>query len=229
MIASRLATVRARIDDACRAVGRDCADVTLIAVSKGHPAESIAAAYDAGQRVFGESYPGEYRAKVEQLAGLQIQWHFIGHAQRNKIKWVVGPSAMVHSLDDLAGIAAFNRRAELRGVVQDVLLQVNLGEEPSKRGCRDDEVADRAAAIDAAAHLRLRGLMTLPPPGIDPTPHFARLRALRDRLPEPARCDILSMGMSGDFAAAIAAGATHLRVGTAIFGPRPTPQQGPDT
>ena len=223
-IAARLSRVRAGIDAACRERGRDPAEVTLVAVSKTHSAAAIRAAWDAGQRVFGESYPKEFRDKRGQLADLPIRWHFIGHAQRNKVKWVAGHAELCHSVGDPAGIAEFERRCALSGAGQDVLLQVNLLGEASKRGCPPGDVDTLVGLLADAPHLRLRGLMTMPPAGVDPSPLFAELAALKTRLQagNPA-IDTLSMGMTGDFAQAIAAGATHVRVGTAIFGARSYP------
>lgn len=220
-IAERLATVRADVAAACVAAGRDPAEVTLVAVSKGHPAAAIEAAFAAGQVVFGESYPLEFRNKTRQLAHLPLRWHFVGHVQRNKAKWVIGQAELLHSVSDLAGIQAFERRAEVVSWQQDVLLQVNLSGEESKRGCTRVEAPTLVEAVDASEHLRLRGLMTLPPAAGDPAPYFAQLVALRAALPRPERLDVMSMGMTADFREAIAQGATHVRVGTAIFGPRP--------
>ncbi len=237
-IADRLARVRSEIYDACVCCGRDPGSVTLVAVSKAHPAAAIRQAFEAGQRVFGESYPLEFRDKCAELADLAVHWHFVGHIQRNKMKVVAGRTELVHSLSNEAGIAAFDRRIAALdkqayamefdlenhppGVsIADVLLQVNLSGETTKRGCTEAEVDGLVAQIAASEHLRLRGMMTLPPPDEPARPYFARLRALRDRLAEadPA-IDVLSMGMTADFRDAIAEGATHIRIGTAIFGPR---------
>ena len=146
-IADRLHAVRQQIAAACVAVGRDPAEVTLIAVSKHHEAAAIRAAWAAGQRAFGESYPAEFRDKRSALCDLPIDWHFVGHAQRNKIKWVAGAAGLVHSVHDQAGIEAFAKRAQSQNLVQDVLLQVNIGEEASKRGCRPEDAPTLAAQI----------------------------------------------------------------------------------
>ena len=224
-IAERLATVRADIEVACRVANRSPNNVTLIAVSKGHPAAAIRQAYEAGQRVFGENYPAEFRDKAAALADLDITWHFIGHCQRNKIKWVAPHADAVHTLHDTAGIQAWQKRASSLDKTLDVLLQVNIANEASKRGCTTEDAPELAALIRAQPHLRLRGLMTLPPAHLDPSPYFRALSDLQSRLDrqpglERPALDMLSIGMSGDFPIAIAHGATHVRVGTAIFGPR---------
>lgn len=230
-IATRLAAARAGIAAACARAGRDEGAVTLIAVSKHQPEAAIRAAYAAGQRDFGESYAKEFRDKRAALSDLtDLRWHFIGHLQRNKIKWVVGQAHLHHAVDDMIGLDEITRRAYALGVTQDVLLQVNLAAEPSKRGCREAEIDTFAAVLLRSPGVRWRGLMTLPPAGEDPTPWFEQLATWQRRLQvtyaaELARqgsaLDVLSMGMSADYPAAILAGATHVRIGTAIFGPRP--------
>ncbi|HAN31046.1 MAG TPA: YggS family pyridoxal phosphate-dependent enzyme [Myxococcales bacterium] len=225
-IQRRLGVVRNAVRRA--AAGR--ADVTLIAVSKGHVSHAIRAAYEAGQRDFGESYPQEWRTKSQELADLsELRWHFIGHLQRNKTQWVAGQVALHHAVNSLAGLETLARRSSQSGRIQDVLLQVNLAAEATKRGCAPDEIDTYAQALLGAPGLRWRGLMTLPPQDGSARVWFGRLRDLRDRLRSEhqsalhaADCslDLLSMGMSGDFREAIEEGATHVRVGTAIFGPR---------
>ena len=224
----RLAAVKAQIAAACG----DRAPPTLIAVSKGHPAEAIRVAYEAGHRDFGESYPQEWRRKASALEDLPaLRWHFIGHLQRNKTQWVMGKVALHHTVNSMPGLDELARRAWSSGCEQDVLLQVNLSGEASKRGCAPEEAAAFAQVLTRAPGLRWRGLMTLPPQDDDPRRWFRQLRELRDKLAvdfasdlkrSGASLELLSMGMSGDFEHAIAEGATHLRVGTAIFGPRPT-------
>lgn len=220
-IAWRLTEVRAAVANACRAAGRDPASVTLIAVSKKHPTSAIREAFAAGQRVFGESYAAELRAKQDELADLAIEWHFVGHLQRNKMRKMVGKSALLHGIDDEPGIEELQRRCAANAVTQDVLLQVNLSGEPSKNGCTEDEIDHLVDVLSMQDDVHLRGLMTMPAPGVDARPTFARLRAIRDRLQrtDPAIAQ-LSMGMTGDFPAAIEQGATHVRIGTAIFGAR---------
>jgi len=229
-IATRWAEVRARVDAACRAAGRDPAEVTVVAVSKLHPTTAIAAAVAAGVRDLGENYAQELVAKQAELPALDptaVRWHFIGRLQRNKAKLVAGKVALVHAVDSIELGAELGKRAAASGAVQPVLIAVNLGGEASKSGV---EAADVAALVDGlvgVAGVRVDGLMTMPPPADDPEasrPHFRALRALRDQLGRAL--PILSMGMSGDFEVAIAEGATHVRIGTAIFGDRPVPRSG---
>ncbi len=229
-IALRLDAVRRDVDAATLDAGRAAGSVRLIAVSKGHPPDAIRAAFAAGQRDFGESYAREFRDKRAALSDLgDLRWHFIGHLQRNKMKWVVGHVALHHAVDDMAGLDELTRRAWSQELVQDVLLQVNLAGEASKRGCTPAEIPVFAQVLLRSPGLRWRGLMTLPPAADDPSPWFAQLAEWQTRLRAEHRAalaeqgsdlDVLSMGMSGDYRAAIAAGATHVRVGTAIFGPR---------
>jgi hypothetical protein len=222
-IAGRLAAVRARIDAAARAAGRDPSTVTLVAVSKTQPPEAIREAYAAGQRDFGENYAQEVVAKHAALADLEgLRLHFIGGLQRNKAKDVAPRAAMVQSVDreDLA--RELDKRAAAAGRTLEVLLEVNVGGEASKSGAAPADVPALVKAVRALPHLALRGLMTIPPEVDDPAearPFFAALRELAKAHGLAA----LSMGMSHDFEAAIAEGATIVRVGTAIFGARAYP------
>ena len=232
-IVENLSAVRDAIAARARAAGRAADAVTLIAVSKGHDAAVIRAAWAAGQRDFGESYVQEWQRKAEALADLDgLRWHFIGHLQRNKVKHVVGRVGLIHTADTMAGIDAMIREAWATQLRQDVLLQVNLAAETSKRGCSDEDVEVFTQVLLRAPGLRLCGLMTLPPAVEDAEqarPWFRRLRALRTDIvarfgedyPEVIDdLQILSMGMSDDWPVAVDEGATHVRVGTAIFGPR---------
>jgi pyridoxal phosphate enzyme (YggS family) len=220
-VAARWREVRARVDSACAKAGRSPADVTVVAVSKFHPVEAIAAAVAAGVRDLGENYAQELAAKQGAIT-TPVAWHYIGRLQRNKAKLVAGKVALIHAVDSAELAVELDRRA---GVLQPVLVAVNVAGEESKGGVTPDGAAALIAAIDALPRLRCDGLMTMPPPVDDPEaarPHFAALRALRDRLATPARpLPFLSMGMSDDFEVAIAEGATHVRIGTSIFGPRP--------
>jgi pyridoxal phosphate enzyme (YggS family) len=217
-IAERLARVRSAIPP----------NVTLIAVSKTQPAEAIREAHAAGQRDFGENYAQEWREKAASLAGLRdLVWHFIGALQTNKVKYVVGrpeeppgsPSvAWIHTVDRLSLAEEVSRRSQRRGVSTRVLLEVNVAGEASKSGCAPADLPRLAEAVARLPGLTLRGLMCIPPLSGDPRPHFAALRSLRDGL--GMSLPDLSMGMSGDYEAAIAEGSTLVRVGTAIFGAR---------
>lgn len=232
-IAQNLQDVRQRIARAAQDSGRDPQAVTLVAVSKGQPVEAIRAAHAAGQRDFGENYVQEWQEKAEQLQDLpDLRWHFLGHLQRNKCKHVLGKVHLLHSLDDMLGLDEMARQAWQNKLKQDVLLQVNLADEQSKRGCGAADAELFVEVLQKSPGLRLRGLMLLPPYDADAEqvrPWFQQLAQLaRDlgrsfgshpSLPPPGQW-LLSMGMSGDFEVAIAEGATHVRVGTAIFGAR---------
>ncbi len=232
-ISENLALIRAAIIERAVRAGRAADAVTLVAVSKGHGADAIRAAWEAGQRDFGESYVQEWQRKAQALADLNgLRWHFVGHLQRNKVKVVVGRVALLHSADTMAGIDAMIREAWASKSQQDVLLQVNLADEQSKRGCTERDAELFAQVLLRAPGLRLRGLMVLPPAEGDPErvrPWFRRLRVLRDEIVDglgelhptlAEEFDTLSMGMSDDWPIAVDEGATHVRVGTAIFGPR---------
>jgi hypothetical protein len=220
--------VRAEVDRLARAAGRDPAEVTVVAVSKVQPPEAVRAAVAAGATDLGENYAQELAAKQDALPPEvrgAARWHFIGRLQRNKAKQVVGRAALIHAVDGLELAAELDRRARAAGLVQDILVAINTGGEAQKTGVPPGEAE---ALLDAVARLpgvSVRGLMTMPPWPDDPEdsrPHFAALRALRDRLATPARpLPHLSMGTSGDHAVAIAEGATLVRIGTAIFGERP--------
>ena len=220
-IASAIERVQERIEHACERAGRDPGSVRLVAVSKGHPEEVIRAAYAAGMRVFGENYAQELAAKASALSDLRdIRWRFIGHLQRNKIKLIEGARATVDTVDSARLAQALSARAGASGTDLEVLLQVNVGGEAQKSGCTPDEVPALVEAVRALPNISLRGLMTVAPhlDEVEATrPFFATLRGLAEAngLPE------LSMGMTHDLEQAVAEGATMLRIGTAIFGPRP--------
>lgn len=226
--AARIAEVRERIAAAAEAAGRRPSDVLLIGVTKTHPPEVARAAVAAGLVDLGENRVQELLAKEPLVPG--ARWHLIGRLQRNKAKHVVGRQVLVHSVDRAALAQALSRRAAEAGVVQRVLVQVNVGDDPDKGGCELDETEGLVAYARDLPNLAVEGLMTmppLPPPGVDPgtaaRPLFALLREERDRLrsnfPEVVH---LSMGMSADLEAAVAEGATMVRVGTALFGARGT-------
>lgn len=236
---ARLLHVRGEVARACARAGRDPAGVTLIAVSKGHPAESVAALCgpDIGQRDFGENYAQELRDKAREqaLAGAGLRWHFIGALQRNKARLVVGTAALIHTVDGAPLIEALAARARQQGVQVACLLEVNLGGEAQKSGCAPGEVAGLLDAIAGeGGALRCQGLMCIPPAPPEglgdeeaaeaSRPYFRRLRGILEEAGAAARPHValreLSMGMSHDYAVAIEEGATLVRVGTAIFGPR---------
>jgi pyridoxal phosphate enzyme (YggS family) len=191
--------------------------VTLVAVSKSHPAEAIREAHAAGQRDFGENYVQEWREKAEALADLPgIAWHFIGSLQTNKVKYLAGKVALVHTVDREELGREVAKRWERVGARARVLVEVNLGGEASKGGCPPAEVPGLVERLRTLPALEVAGLTCIPPPEDDPRPHFRALRALRDSLGLAE----LSMGMSGDYPVAIEEGSTLVRVGTAIFGER---------
>ena len=224
-IQEHLQKVHARIAAAARDCGRDPADITLLAVSKTRPATDIAAAYACGQRAFGENYLQEAEAKIDALADLAIDWHFIGRIQGNKTRPVAERFAWVHGLASARHAQRLNdqRPADLPPL--QVCLQVNLSGEASKEGVSEDEALALARTVAQLPHLTLRGLMTLPAPSDDPAEQravFARLAALKARINRETglAMDTLSMGMSDDLEAAVCEGATLVRIGTAVFGPR---------
>jgi len=206
-IASRLALVRQGIP-----VG-----VRLVAVSKSQPAEAIREAFAAGQRDFGENYVQEWREKADALADLPgLVWHFVGSLQTNKVKYLAARVDLIHTVDREELGREIARRWEKVGARARVLVEVNLGGEASKGGCAAGHVPALVEALRGLSSLEVAGLTAIPPPEDDPRPHFAALRALRDRLGVRE----LSMGMSGDYPVAIDEGATLVRIGTAIFGER---------
>jgi pyridoxal phosphate enzyme (YggS family) len=223
-----LRAVRARLDAAARAAGRDPAEVALLAVSKTWPAEDVATLVAAGQRDFGENRVQELVAKAAALSELSVRWHFIGQLQRNKAAAVARLGAVVHSVDRPQLVAVLDRAGQEIAAQIPVFLQVDLGGAPgdlaARGGAEPAAVPELADAVGAAAGLRLLGLMAVAPRGADPAPAFERLAALaaRVRSDHPEAVE-LSAGMSGDLEAAVAAGATVVRVGTALFGDRPLP------
>lgn len=221
-IAERWREIRARVDAACERAGRAPSEVTIVGVSKTHPATAVREAAAAGATDFGENYAQELVAKRAELADLAIRWHYIGRLQRNKAKLVAGQVALVHAVDTAELAAELGKRAT---ALQPVLLAVNAAGEQTKGGVTAEQASALARSIVATPNVRLDGLMTMPPPSDDPEasrPYFEALRALRDRLADELGqpLPVLSMGMSGDFEVAIACGATHVRIGTAIFGAR---------
>jgi PLP dependent protein len=231
-VAERLADVRARLDAAAHAAGRDPADVHLVAVTKGFPVEAAFAAFDAGARDLGENRVQELVPKIDafEATGRTVRWHLIGTLQRNKVKYVAGRVAMIHSIDDRELLAEVSARSAAKDFVTDVLLQVNVSGEATKHGFDASECPGVLRAARGLAGVRVRGLMTMAPLSDDPAtvrPVFEGLAALQEQLragldPEAAAAfDVLSMGMSHDFETAVACGATHVRIGTAVFGERP--------
>ncbi|MGE8281825.1 MAG: YggS family pyridoxal phosphate-dependent enzyme [Stenotrophomonas sp.] len=218
-----LATLQQQID-AAAGPGRA---VRLLAVSKLQPASAVAALAAQGQRAFGENYVQEAAAKAAELAPLGLEWHLIGHLQSNKADVAARSFDWVQTVDRAKLVEALARHRPAERGPLNVLIQVNIDDEDSKHGCQPGEVPALVQAISVQPLLRLRGLMAIPAPFPEPTRRmaaFARMKALYDTLAaEHPQVDTLSMGMSADFAEAIAAGSTMVRVGSALFGQRPTP------
>lgn len=225
MIADNLEKIRRQIAGAAQRAGRSPQAVTLIAVSKTHPPETILRAVEAGQLVLGENRVQEARAKIPLLPG-NLRWHLIGHLQSNKIRQALPLFERLHGIDSLELARGVNRIAGELGRRARIFLEVNVAREASKFGFRPGTLREEFEELLRLEHLSIDGLMTLPPFNEDPEAsrgHFAALRELRDRLSGEfgAALPELSMGMSGDFPVAIEEGATFVRVGTAIFGERP--------
>jgi len=220
-VASNLEAIEDRIAQACKRAGRKRESVRLVGVTKGQPLEAIQEAYALGLRSFGENYAQELLTKAAALAtGYDdLEWRFIGHLQRNKIRTLIGVVHAVETVDALELAGSIAKRAVLRGGPTDILIQVNIGREPQKGGCLPEELSALAQAIAKLEGSPVRGLMAIPPLSDDPggaRPYFSALRELAESL----ALGELSMGMSHDFEVAIEEGATLIRVGTALFGPR---------
>ena len=220
----RWRSIQQKVLHSCKRSQRDPAAVTLVAVSKKQPIELIRKAYDLGIREFGENYVQELAEKRAALPS-DIRWHFIGPLQTNKIK-LLGEVALVHSIDRLS-LAEELHRKRLGLVPQDVLIQVNISNEETKHGFILDQLRQSIEAVSRLQGLRVRGLMTMPPPASVPEDnriYFQQLRSASDLLGQYLQKPVvLSMGMSDDFEVAIEEGATHIRVGTLLFGERPSP------
>ena len=210
------------IADACKQAQREPETVQLLAVSKTHPSESLREMYQTGQRAFGENYLQEALDKIENLNDLAIEWHFIGHVQRNKTKHLAASFAWVHGVDRLMIAERLSKQREANQAPLNICLQVNIDAQESKDGCQPNEVAELVKNISQLPHLKLRGLMVIPAP--NNTHAFLDAKQLFDAVKQqhaqPEDWDTLSMGMSGDMVEAIAAGSTMVRVGTALFGAR---------
>ncbi|MCG6941901.1 MAG: YggS family pyridoxal phosphate-dependent enzyme [Thiohalocapsa sp.] len=228
-IADNLARVRERIAAAEARYGRPPGSVALLAVSKVQGAERVAAAYAAGQTAFGESYVQEALDKQAALAALPLEWHFVGRIQTNKTRDIAAHFDWVHGLCELKHARRLGAQRPATAVPLPVCIQVNLSGEASKAGVEPAALGELIDACRAVAGITVQGLMTLPAPADDLAEQrrpFADLRALRDRLATPVQpLATLSMGMTADLEAAVAEGATMVRIGTAVFGPRPNMQR----
>ena len=228
-LAQNIQAVRAKIAQAAADAGRTPGEITLCAATKVQTDETIRAAIAAGVQVCGENRVQELTAHLEAGAYEGARVHFIGHLQTNKVKQVVGKVELIHSVDSERLLRAIHSQAEKLGIVQDILLEVNIAGEESKGGCSPQEAEELARLTAQLPHVRLRGLMAIPPVSLEigsNRPYFQAMRQLFVDIKEKmsdnqASIDCPSMGMSGDYADAIAEGSTLVRVGTALFGPRP--------
>lgn len=216
------AHVLQQIQEACQQIHRDESTVTLLAVSKTHPSEALREMYAAEQRAFGENYLQEALDKMQALADLDIEWHFIGHVQRNKTKHLAEKFAWVHGVDRLIIAQRLSSQRESHPEPLNICVQVNIDAQDTKDGCQPAEVADLVHQISRLPHLNLRGLMVIPAPN-NPQAFIDAKQLFEDvhiQHAHPELWDTLSMGMSADMNDAIAAGSTMVRVGTALFGAR---------
>ena len=225
LIAGNFAQIQERIAHAATRCGRRADEITVVAVSKTHPGEAIVAAYEAGLRHFGENRVQEWETKLPKVAHLDATWHLIGHLQSNKARRAAHIFRRVDSLDDLALGKKLHAAADAEGKCLPVLIEVHLGGEETKSGVAEANLLSLATSIAPFAHLEFAGLMTIPPFFDEPErvrPYFRKLRELRDDLSRrlSRALPVLSMGMSHDFDVAIEEGATEIRVGTGLFGPR---------
>jgi pyridoxal phosphate enzyme (YggS family) len=222
-VKENLLKVRERIERAAQKAGRDPKEIKLVAVSKTVEVDRIKEAIEAGVSILGENYVQEAQEKIEAL-GKSVSWHFIGHLQSNKAKYAVRLFDVIHSIDSIPLAEELNRRAEQPDRVIRVMIEVNLSKEATKFGTDEERVLNLARRIQNLDHLSLEGLMTMPPYFDSQEmsrPYYVALRELKDRMvKEGIPLKELSMGMSNDFEIAVEEGATYVRVGTAIFGPR---------
>ncbi|MGN0161628.1 MAG: YggS family pyridoxal phosphate-dependent enzyme [Lachnospiraceae bacterium] len=226
MIADNLKCVQERICAACQRVGRDPKEVTLIAVSKTKPVEMLQEAYDAGSRHFGENKVQELSGKIEQMPE-DIHWHMIGHLQTNKIKYIIGKTTLIHSVDSLHLAEAISKESVKKNVITDVLIEVNVGEEDTKFGTTVEETIELVENISKLPGICVKGLMTIAPfveNAEENRQIFQKLRKLSIDIElkdiDNVSMNILSMGMTNDYEVAVEEGATLVRVGTGIFGER---------
>lgn len=215
-------SVLSQIEQACQQAQRDPATVQLLAVSKTHPSLALREMYAVGQRSFGENYLQEALTKIEELQDLEIEWHFIGHVQRNKTKHLAEKFDWVHGVDRLIIAERLSSQRLESQKTLNICLQVNIDGQDSKDGCQPEEVSELVKQISRLPNIRLRGLMVIPAP--ENHAAFADAKVLFEQVKsqhaQPLAWDTLSMGMSADLDAAIAAGSTMVRIGTALFGKR---------
>lgn len=232
MVCENYTKIRERIDEACKLSGRDPKSVTLIAVSKTKPVSMIRELMEIGVEDFGENHAQELVAKTEEITE-PLRWHFIGNLQTNKVKYVVGRASLIHSVNSLRLAEAISKESVKKGLVSDILIEVNIADEATKEGIAGDEAVSLVESASRLPGLHIIGLMAIAPPVDDPEenrPYFRSLRELAEKIGalglEGVEMKELSMGMTNDFTCAVEEGATFVRVGTAIFGERNYPPQG---
>ena len=227
-LGTKISQIRETIEEAALRGGRDPKHVRLVAATKTVPPDRMLEAYEAQVRIFGENRLQEAQKKMEVIGSTpQLSWHFLGRIQRRKIKAIIGNFELIHSVEDVEQALEIDCRARKAGLRQAVLLEVNVGDEPSKGGFSVPDLMQALPALDGLGHLSVKGLMAIPPPESDPEaarPYFRQLRLLSEMISQSSFCHIrmdeLSMGMSHDYPIAVEEGATLVRVGTAIFGER---------
>ena len=214
---NNITDIHKRIEDACARSGRSTDEVTLICVSKTVSPEMIKEAQSLGENVFGENRPQELRDKLPLING--AQWHLIGHLQTNKVKYVVGNAVLIHSVDSLNIAEAINNEAFKKGIIQDILLEVNISGEESKYGLTTEQIPNIIKEVGSLKNIRFRGFMTMAPLGAPEEEIRSIFRQAHSLFTQykDFGADILSMGMSGDFEIAVEEGSTHIRVGSAVF------------
>lgn len=226
MLKENLQEVEKKIQAACERAGRDRSEVTLIAVSKTKPVEDLMEIYDAGVRTFGENKVQEMCEKMERMPE-DIKWHMIGHLQRNKVKYIVGKVALIHSVDSFRLAEEINIQAKKRGIVVPILVEVNIAEEETKFGVTRDDAIELVKQIATLDGIQIKGLMTIAPYVVDSEENRGFFRKIKElsidimnQNIDNVGMDVISMGMTGDYEVAIEEGATMVRVGTGIFGKR---------
>ena len=231
MITENIKKLQENIVEICKRCNRNPQDIQIVAVSKTWDSSAIREAWKAGITNFGENYVQEFRTKYQELKDIPLQWHFVGHLQSNKVKFIIDAMHLIHTVDDIELGKEINKRAEKLGKVQDALIEVHATNEPTKYGVKPEQTASLVKELAMLDNIRVRGLMTMGPLADDPEASRSSFRMLRQLQTEirslgieHISMDHLSMGMSHDYPIAIEEGATFLRIGTAIFGERIQPQ-----
>ena len=225
-IKENLANVRKNIEDACKKVGRDVSEVTLITVSKTKPLSDLRIAYEEGSRDFGENKVQELVSKIDEMPS-DVKWHLIGHLQRNKVKYIAGKVAMIHSVDSYRLAEEINVQAKKNSCVIPILIEINIAGEDTKFGIKPEEAEELIREISELENVKVSGLMTIAPNVANPEENRAHFKAMKDLFVDISSKNIdnvemkvLSMGMTNDYMVAVEEGATMIRVGTGIFGAR---------